>query len=272
MQLLNKGLEYNLHYKHKNWIKTLATEADTTINQLNETKHIYMRQLVANNLQKNTDREATEKVKRTTLQMKHYSYEKKLINNIKTKMMQNHLIITKADKGNTLVIIHEHEYNEKVQEFISNNNFTKLSQDITNKQQKHTRSSINTCNNLIDNTTKWKYTNMSPSAPHLHGTIKLHKSNHPVRSIIDWQDSPGYKLAIFLAKILKDTIQLPYAFNVSNSINFINNLKVIPIAHNTKLCSFDIANMYTNIPTRELINIMKDILGIITHQKNRSRK
>jgi hypothetical protein len=125
--------------------------------------------------------------------MKHYSYENKFINNIKTKMMQNHLIATKADKGNTLVIMHEHEYNEKVEEFISNNNFTILLQDITNKQQKHIRNSIITCNNLIDNTTKWKYTNMNPSAPHLYGTIKLNKSNHPVRPIVDWQDRSGYK-------------------------------------------------------------------------------
>jgi hypothetical protein len=38
MELINKGLKYNLHYKHKNWIKTLAIKVDTTINQLNETE------------------------------------------------------------------------------------------------------------------------------------------------------------------------------------------------------------------------------------------
>jgi hypothetical protein len=40
-QLLNKGLKYNLHYKHKNGIKTLAIKVDTAINQLNETEQIY---------------------------------------------------------------------------------------------------------------------------------------------------------------------------------------------------------------------------------------
>jgi hypothetical protein len=33
-QLLSKGLKYNLHYKQNNWIKTLAIEADTGINNL----------------------------------------------------------------------------------------------------------------------------------------------------------------------------------------------------------------------------------------------
>jgi hypothetical protein len=30
VQLVNKGLKYNLHYKHKNWIQTLAIEADNS--------------------------------------------------------------------------------------------------------------------------------------------------------------------------------------------------------------------------------------------------
>jgi hypothetical protein len=34
MTLLNKGLKYNLHHKHKRWIQTLAIEADTAINLL----------------------------------------------------------------------------------------------------------------------------------------------------------------------------------------------------------------------------------------------
>jgi hypothetical protein len=49
---------------------------------------------------------------------------------------QNQLVITKADKGNTLVIIHKDEYHNKIQEFINNNNFNKLPSDITNKLQK----------------------------------------------------------------------------------------------------------------------------------------
>jgi hypothetical protein len=36
MQLLNKGLKYNLHYKQRDWIRTLATEADAAISKLHE--------------------------------------------------------------------------------------------------------------------------------------------------------------------------------------------------------------------------------------------
>ena len=34
MTMLNKGLKYNLNFKHKNWFTTLALEAQTAINQL----------------------------------------------------------------------------------------------------------------------------------------------------------------------------------------------------------------------------------------------
>jgi hypothetical protein len=32
--LFNRGLKYNLNFKHKNWITTLALEAEPPINQL----------------------------------------------------------------------------------------------------------------------------------------------------------------------------------------------------------------------------------------------
>ena len=34
LTLLNKGLKYNLNHKHKNWIKTLALEAEPAVTQL----------------------------------------------------------------------------------------------------------------------------------------------------------------------------------------------------------------------------------------------
>jgi hypothetical protein len=41
------------------------------------------------------------------------------------KINQNHLIKTKADEGNTLIILHKDEYNNKIEEFITKNNYTK---------------------------------------------------------------------------------------------------------------------------------------------------
>jgi hypothetical protein len=66
-----------------------------------------MRQNVTNKLQILINKVTIEKERRPTYKIKQESQEKKLINNIKKKMIQNNLIVTKADKGNTLVIIHQ---------------------------------------------------------------------------------------------------------------------------------------------------------------------
>jgi hypothetical protein len=66
---------------------------------------------------------------------------------------------------------------------------------------------------------------MNPEAPQILGTIKLHKENKPIKPIINWKNSPGYKLATHVSKLLKHGIQLPNIFNVINSKELINNLK-----------------------------------------------
>jgi hypothetical protein len=63
--------------------------------------------------------------------------------NIKQKIENNHLIVRKADKGNTLVIMYKDKYNKKIDEFIIANYFTKLSNNITNKHQITTSREIN---------------------------------------------------------------------------------------------------------------------------------
>jgi Tfp pilus assembly pilus retraction ATPase PilT len=89
-------------------------------------------------------------------------------------MIQNNLTITKSDKGNTLIIIDINHYNQKIDNCIANNKYTKINKVHTKQQQKTIRTTINTCKTIIKQTDKWKYINMNPEAPHIHGTIKLH--------------------------------------------------------------------------------------------------
>jgi hypothetical protein len=69
-----------------------------------------------------------------------------------------------------------------------------LSHNTTNKQQ-NIWNSINNSKNVIKPTDEWKYINMNPSAPQIHGNIKLHKQEKSICPIVTWADSPGYKLA-----------------------------------------------------------------------------
>jgi hypothetical protein len=50
LNLLNKVLKYNLSYKNKNWIKTLALETETAIAQLPAHEQDYVRIQAAHNI------------------------------------------------------------------------------------------------------------------------------------------------------------------------------------------------------------------------------
>jgi TusA-related sulfurtransferase len=187
-------------------------------------------------------------------------------------MKLNNLTITKADKGNTLIIIIDiNQYNQKINKFIANNKYTKLNKDHTKQQQKAVRTTINTCKSIIKQSDKWKYTIMNPEPPHIRGTIKLHKQDKPVRPTVNWKNSPAYKTATQLTKHLKNVIQLPNTFNIRNSTELINKLKESNIQGNIKVCSFDVTNMYSNSPIQKLIQItnieLQNNSNITTEQK-----
>jgi hypothetical protein len=188
--LLSKGLKYNLHYKQKNWIRTLAIEADAAINLLNPHEQAYMRQAVTKNLRKLINKE-TWTEKRDTHAVRSAITEKKLIQNLHSKLEQNNLILTKADKGNTVIIIHKDVYHQKINDFISQHKFTKVRNNYTNVQQKAVKTAINACKTTIKRHDKWKYINMNPKAPYIFGNIKLHKAYQPIRPIVNWRNSPG---------------------------------------------------------------------------------
>ena len=52
-------------------------------------------------------------------------------------------------------------------------------------------------------------------------------------------------------------IELPYMFNVTNAARLINDMNDINVDINSRLASFDITNIYANIPTGELRTIIK---------------
>jgi hypothetical protein len=100
---------------------------------------------------------------------------------------------------------------------------------------------------------------MNPKAPNLNGLIKIHKLGSPIRPIINWQYAPAYRLAKLLSEKLQHELQLPYAFNIKNSQHLLTELENIEGHNNLRLASFDITNMYTNIPTSKLPHIIEKV-------------
>jgi hypothetical protein len=70
--------------------------------------------------------------------------------------MEEKAMITKADKGNSIVILYINDYNKKIEDFISNNNFTLVNRDTTNKLQHEIRATIEACCEVIPREDRWR--------------------------------------------------------------------------------------------------------------------
>jgi hypothetical protein len=113
------------------------------------------------------------------------------------------------------------------------------------------------CQLIIPKDNKAKLTNTNPDAPNIRGLPKVHKVGCPIRSVINCQRAPAYKMAKYLNKLIHLYIPLPNAFNIKISVLHIDDLLEIPYNRGIRLVSFDIENMYPNIPSNELIRIIE---------------
>jgi len=154
--------------------------------------------------------------------------------------------------------VHLKKYTQKVNDFISCGNFTTANACITKNLQRELRDTMNECRSIIQKDDKWKLMNTNPTAPTMRGLIKVHKEGAPIRPVINWRNALGYKLAKMLVKVLSSHTPLPFTYNVKNTVQLMDDLLKIPQGHLMKFASFDISNMYSNIPTGELIAIVSD--------------
>jgi len=84
---------------------------------------------------------------------------------------------------------------------IDNNNFTILNKDPTIKFQNQVKATTKNCQLIIPKDKKTKLTNMKTAAPNIRGLPKVHKVGCPIRTVINWQGAPAYKLAKYLNKL-----------------------------------------------------------------------
>jgi len=256
LNLLQKGPKYNIKTSNKDKIESLIHDSENAIRKLPAQDQEHVRNLVANKIDKIIHSNKTENIP-----------ELKTIKSINKIITDNKLTITKADKSQTLIIIEREKYIEKTEQFIQENNGKEMKNDPTEKYNRE-------INNIIKNTAtihkkdRNKLTQSNPSAPKLKALIKLHKPNHPIRPLINFVTAPSYKISKHLANTLTTKLNLPNIYNIRNNMELLDKLHKINISHNTKIMSFDIKNLYTNIPVTETIDIIKNKLENNTENTN----
>ena len=175
-----------------------------------------------------------------------YNKETKTFNGIKKKLIDNNSIVTKADKGQTLVILTNEDYKRKINEFFINNNIVEIKSDPTDRFNSNMKSVLNKTKYIITNDEK-KYLKMiDPKAPRLRGLPKIHKDDMPVRPLVDFTSAPSYKIAKKIDKILRQYIVFNKSYSLKNSLELVDLTKKLIIEPRHTLASFDLVNLYTN--------------------------
>ena len=185
------------------------------------------------------------------------------------------IIIQKADKVNSAVVIDRLKYVRKMEELLSDRGkFVKIefnSKHTINQDIRHLLDmelEIKSC--LVDLLNKnylskddYKYLKPCDSKPGImYGLCKIHKDttvNDPVtpfRPILSAIGSCNYNLKNFFVSILKQFTLNEYT--VKDSFSFCK--EILDQDPNLFMASFDIQSLFTNIPLDEMINICVDLV------------
>ena len=101
--------------------------------------------------------------------------------------------------------------------------------------------------------------NNNPSLPYFYGIPKLHKPNVPLRPIISCTNDNFCKLNKWLAKILSPLIGTISTSYIKNSAHFKERIGTC-IPSNHVLISFDVVNLYTNVPIPQFLEFLAEKL------------
>ncbi|KYN16564.1 hypothetical protein ALC57_11073 [Trachymyrmex cornetzi] len=142
------------------------------------------------------------------------------------KFVSNHpdLLITRADKGNTTVLLDLNDYNSKMHEILSDHDtYIIINKNPINKIMTEIRTLL----------TNWK----------TKGYISI---GYHIRIIVRCINSPFINFATFLKDIIEGSIDNNFGY-IKNSFELVKRINGMPIEQDYKIVSFDIRSMYTNI-------------------------
>ena len=88
---------------------------------------------------------------------------------------------------------------------------------------------------------------------------KLHKNKFGVRPIISYKSNPTNRLCILLDIILRPFVEESKSY-IKDSQNFIQKCKDLRLSSNSKLFTFDVVSLYTNIEHQKCLDLLTDFL------------
>ena len=183
-------------------------------------------------------------------------------NEIKSLTDEENLVITKTDKGNSIVILDKPKYKIDGGIFLNSKIFKKVNKNNNEIKYKSLCSfllKLKKKNEIDDKSYKILYPKnfRTPVAYFLPKTHKIdYKTNLKYRPIISAYNSYSYTLSKFLANLLTEELKMD---NPSTD-DFLKKLRMKNYNKNSYIVSLDIESMFPSIPLDEVIEKATDII------------
>ena len=174
----------------------------------------------------------------------------------KIKQFRNRedIIVRKADKSNTFVIMNLEDYKNKVSSVLNDERkFKRLNKDPTNDIKKALNVLITSINGKMGAIKISKIVgHFTPG--YLYCNPKIHKSvtDPPMRPIISQIGTVTYNIAKTLNTVI--TRYMPKRYMIQSTQEFIEISK--EVRSPKLLASLDVENLFTNVPVKETIDII----------------
>jgi hypothetical protein len=183
-------------------------------------------------------------------------------NAIKSLKNNHDIIICRADKGNAIVVLDKIDYIKKMNDILEQKQFIMSKGSIITEKEKLLNKVILKLlkDKVIDKATYWRIHSTCSSYATMYGQPKIHKINYPVRPIISSIGSYNHDLSKYLYQIIKNNRPAQSFSYIRDSFEFVKKIVGITDSSNQVMISFDVDNLYTNVPVNEAIEITLDML------------
>ena len=205
-------------------------------------------------------------------------YSKRLSNFSKSQMSKHKIEVIKSlatndnikilsfDKGYGVAIMNSEVYVDKLEKIVNDpSKFQKITHNTSGLMLDHpiikAESSVKYFLNryvrpYVDTNTYHGINPVGTQYGQMYGTVKVHKEHCPLRPIVASYGTPEYGLAKYLNTYIIPVINTE--FSVSKNTQIINDLAQYNFSPSSRLVSFDIESLYTNVPLQETIAIAAD--------------
>ena len=214
-----------------------------------------------NQLDQRRQDELKSKIRRTSENYSRikvpYKYQK-IIDNISRN---KDIILIKQDKGRGVVILDKKDYIEKCINILDSKQFEKLKKDPTKTLENKMLRTLRIIKKHLDEN---EYRRMYPtgSRPGLfYTTAKVHKlqsgeglNELTMRPIVSNIGTATYETAKFLNSLLAPLGKSDRS--ILNTEAFVKQVKGQRIPEGYKMISFDVKNLFTNVPLKETVDII----------------